>query len=322
MAVKSWIAGFCITVVPCLCSAQSMESIRANVHKARMAVPPYLASVLETVEVGGTPRRLEKRELSWGDRNGVRQYRIAYSNGRFRYETDSYYGDDLNGLPPVNRSWLLENGEVTSADPVLQMGEIKKLRDIDDLPPSFNYWQQGYAVDALLEHVDYARVEGARSGRVIVHGTYRTAPVALTFDPAKNWSLTRIAYGASDEAAFEVTEWAEFRGTTFPKVIVGSMRVGDSQSLAKKTYEVTNLQDLPEKFAFTLSWKDGTRVYDRVNDRVLKVEDGKLVRDPVFDKNARVVRSSKSATFLIASSIGILAALILALRLLKRGKKK
>jgi hypothetical protein len=213
------------TAFPALIFAQTLESIGSKIRESRSSFPAYLATISEEVTVSRTPRKLETGDLSWGDRNGRRTYQIAHLNGKFLYDSKSYYGEELNGLPPLHKSFILDNGTLISDEPTLQIGEIQKVRQIDELPPSFGFMQTGHPVDEIIGELKDPEIFTSTDKLVEIKGDYQGMVVEIIVDPSRDWSLTQISYGNSKEIQSTVKSWIGFAGRKVPALIETKMPI-------------------------------------------------------------------------------------------------
>ncbi len=288
-----------------------MERVRAK----RTLTPAYQAQITETVDAPGEARALSEGDLSWGDRDGIRTYSIIYRNGKFKYQTDSYYGTETNHLPALSKEWILSKGEVQTYEARLETGEVTQPTTVDLLPPSWNYWIDGEPIDQFLSRLSEPELQVTET-QTLVKGVINGVTYELTFDVNHDWGLSKLVM--NDGAIVqEVVDWTSLAGHYFPKQILFTAHL-HGNDLVRRTYDVTSLEPLSEDVKLTISWPNGTRVYNRINDSILKVVDGQLVGDPVFDKRTKSDRSSNAFIFMAGGFIAFLSATVLAIRLMRR----
>lgn len=320
--MPSAIALLLVAGAPALSSSQTLTEVITGVHKARLAVPAYRASVIEVVKAGGSAPPLTSRDQSWGLRDGQREFSVSHSGERLLFETRDEYGAN-DRSKNSSRTSLLSNGVRQTIYGRYRQGDIDARESPDPYPAEMNYWLNGKPIDRYIGALESSSVSRSDGGTMLVKGQDHGLDVSLTLD-AKNFTMLHAQLGSV--MTIDVSGYEDFGGTPIPRLVSENIRPQSAPfgiSAITKTYTVTSVVPLPATTHLGIAWPKGTQVVDLVNDRQLVAnEKGVLVGNTMFDKEARANFAKRSTAFLIAGFVGVLSLCMLIVRAVKGRRER
>lgn len=297
-------------VMAAMCSGQHLQDVVESVRSNRLKFPSLKAHVRETILVSGSSEQ-KPGVQSWGDRSDERAYDIAYREGNARFQTSSFFGKGNPALPISPRTSVVRDGVMELQEPALQTGEIDKVRNPDPCPLANGYFFEGRPIDQILGELEGERVEQS-NGTVVVAGTYLRVPLKIVLQPNRGWAASRIEVGRHGETSWSMSDWKEVSGSPVPmkSVCVVSPTPIPGVSRIAKEFQLSELQVDRSASPFEIEWQNGVRVYDRINDRVLLAQGGRLVPDPIFSASDRNTYTSRALLFMGSIFVAVMTVVV------------